>query len=330
MPSYATTIRCRTYGAWPEWLHLRTDPIEVELPLGSDTVSAGIRLEVQTHEARERPEVEPGAELKERSTLLFGGAAKTGYQVGAMVLKAPEDVLELSIEYQYARQGDVDLTVRTETEGVVDEDKLTSTVASLLHGVQAFFHIAAGEWLVAETPPQTAQLLDDGQRRLTSPVSLAVRSRPSLTPDQIGELITRYLRLTFGLNPEDARSLEVGLKRFLDAQVETDPIDRFCDLWEACEFVTRRVTAKGTVVSRIATALSVHMNRGKKKVETALGLRGVYLVRKDIVHNAVERPALLTEYTGLLEDVCRELLRWRLDLPYSGSPEIEKRISAAT
>ena len=118
------------------------------------------------------------------------------------------------------------------------------------------------------------------------------------------------------------------MKRYLMSLNEEDPIDEYLDLWEACEFSTRDIKAKGDVVSRIGEALTQQMRRGdlqraKRHVENRLQIRTLYQIRKDLVHNAIEHPENLGEFSKLLSAITLELIRFRLGLPYQGVETLE-------
>jgi hypothetical protein len=311
-------------------MRVRSNPFTFDLEIEGRTLPATICIEIRTHEARIRPENEAAVELTGKSRLLYAGIPSTGYPVGSRVLKAPEDTLSLSIQYQYAKQGDIDLSIESEVAEPVGVNALTRSLAPLLHGLQAYIHLATGDWLVAETPPQTAAAVGHGQRRFETEMRLAVQNRPCHNPEEVGHAMTCFAQARLQMESEEGRALDVALKRYLDGQIELDPIDQFCDYWEGCEFVTRHIRAKGNVVSRIATGLALHSEHSKPRLETALGLRELYEVRKDLVHNAVERAESLEQAIQRLADICRELIRWRLGLDYTKPESIETRLREAT
>lgn len=114
----------------------------------------------------------------------------------------------------------------------------------------------------------------------------------------------------------------------MDSITETNEIDKYCDLWETCEFATLGVNAKGGKVGRIAQALSDHIGKinplfSKRNVENNLRIKELYETRGAIVHNAIQNPLMLQESSRLLSEIALELIRFRLDLPYERNQVIE-------
>jgi hypothetical protein len=129
-----------------------------------------------------------------------------------------------------------------------------------------------------------------------------------------------------------AHALSAAARRFTSAVAESDSVDRYCDLWETCEFATlHEPGAKGGVVGRIAQALTNrlkahHPKLTKRRTENALTLRALHKTRGRVVHEASESPADLAGSTRLLEAIAAELLRRNFNLPYTPNGVIEDHL----
>ncbi len=147
--------------------------------------------------------------------------------------------------------------------------------------------------------------------------------------ESIKEAIDRFVGIRAGLDRDAAQAVSVAARRYVTSQTETDPIDRYCDLWECCEFATLFVKARGRKVGRIAEALTSHWNQTshrshlrKADVERVLEIKHLYDIRGRIVHEALDAPDELAARTDLLEDVAAELLRHRLGVPFSSNGRV--------
>lgn len=108
-----------------------------------------------------------------------------------------------------------------------------------------------------------------------------------------------------------------------------DSVDRFCDAWEICEILSKQVRARGTVVSRVATAIAAHIGVKKEVAEKRLRLTMIYSIRKDLVHNGIEEPFKMVEGLPLVENIALELLRQQFALKYEGNSVIDAHIKEA-
>jgi len=151
--------------------------------------------------------------------------------------------------------------------------------------------------------------------------------------ESVKEAIDRFVRIRVGLDREAEHAISVAARRYITSQTETDPIDRYCDLWECCEFATLFVKARGGKVGRVAEALTSHWNRSlhrsqrrKADVERVLEIKQLYDVRGRIVHEALDAPDELAARIDLLEDVAAELLRHRLGVPFSSEGRVFDRL----
>jgi hypothetical protein len=155
--------------------------------------------------------------------------------------------------------------------------------------------------------------------------------------DFIKAAVERFVHIRAGLEKDEALALGAAARRYVASQTELDPIDKYCDLWESCEFATLSVKAKGGKVGRIAEAITSHWNQTslrahvrKADVERVLNIKALYDVRGRIVHEAVDAPADLSERTYLLEAVAAELLRFRLGVPFSTEGRAFERLASLT
>jgi len=330
---YVAILRCRTWGEWPEWNRFFLPAYEEPLPL-PDGRRLLLSIHVATYAKRDRPEATPAKPLVKAGPIVWRGRMETGYWMGMQYLKAPEDELPLSLHYEEPYEGEIDIQLHIGLTHSASPEDLALVASPICISVLALINLTAGEFLVPVAPLQVRALADHGSQ-LSDAVVIAVQRRPEIVMDSVKEAIERFVRLRSGLDRDSAQAVTVAARRYVTSQTEMDPIDRYCDLWECCEFATLFVKASGGKVGRVAQALTSHWNQTsdrsqlrKADVERALDIKHLYDVRGRIVHEALDAPGELAARTDLLEDVAAELLRHSLGVPFSSKGRVFDRLSS--
>jgi hypothetical protein len=100
------------------------------------------------------------------------------------------------------------------------------------------------------------------------------KERDVVTPEKIKAGLIYFGGLLHSESrPEDITRLSIAGRRIISAYNETDLVDRFCDLWEACEVLCPKSKhLNGKIDNRISQALGTHTgfkhNKIKKLVMT--------------------------------------------------------------
>ncbi len=307
-------------------------PVYEEPLLLSDGRSVPLSIHIATYAKRDRPETTPAAPLEAAGPIIWRGVMETGYWTGAQCLKAPEDTLPVQFHYEQPYQGEIDIQLHMGLAEPADRDDLRRVASSVCDSVLAMINLAVGEFLVPVAPLQVCLLGNRGWE-LGDTMPLAVKSRPTIEMESTHRAANRLAEQRASWNLDLSRAVGLAARRLVTAQTETDPIDKYCDLWECCEFATLAVKAKGGRVGRIAEALTSHWNEiqprlRKADVERALEIKKLHEIRGRIVHEALDAPAELTEQTALLESIACEVLGRCLGLPFSSTGHVFDRLSA--
>jgi len=249
-----------------------------------------------------------------------------GYGVGQYLIKAPEDIIKMEIKYEHALQGEIDIQILVEAPCEVSIDELNSIVSPLSFSLLSYINLALGDFLIPSAPIQITKLIAPTSHQFESLMKLRVWERKEFDKKAIQNTLSAFVEKRVNMSEQDGRTFDVAARRYLDSLTEQDPIDKYCDLWETCEFVTSTVRAKGGIVSRTAQTLASHMHRPKAIIENQLEIKRLYVIRKDIVHNAIENLSELEERTNVLEKIAFELIRYKVGLPYEGCNILEKQL----
>ncbi len=332
---YVAILRCRTWGAWPEWSRCLLPAYEDPLPL-PDGRRLLLSVHLATYAKRERPEARPAKPLENAGPILWRGHMETGYWMGMQYLKAPDDELPVGLHYEQPYEGEVDIQLHIGLTQPAPLDDLALVASPICVSLLALVNLSAGDFLVPVAPLQV-RALGDGGSQIQNSVIIAVRQRPHVAMDTVKAAIDSFVRIRAQLSRDEAHAVSVAARRYVTSQTEADPIDRYCDLWESCEFATLFVRAKGGKVGRVAEALTAHWNQTSQRaklrkadVERLLEIKQLYDVRGRIVHQALDAPEELAERTAMLDAVAAETLRSCLGVPFSGKGPVFDRLSKAT
>jgi hypothetical protein len=117
-------------------------------------------------------------------------------------------------------------------------------------------------------------------------------------------------------NKESTLRLAVAARRIMNAYNETDLIDRFADLWEACEILCP--PKRGKIDYRIAKRLADFTGFDQHSIKTQI-VGKLYDIRRDIVHTFLEDLEVVGANLPMLFDIASILFA-----SYCGFRYIEK------
>jgi hypothetical protein len=214
------------------------------------------------------------------------------------------------------------LYIYSERPEVLEE--ISSTLAQaaeiICTNAMAFLNLSLGELLVPVLRTQLRKCLGSKEAR---PLPIKTRSHPCVpvTTERLHSVTEGFVKARSDLPAEAARSISVAAARYQAYLHETDPIDRYCDLWESCEFSCWRIKGKkiksmseNKTIKSVAEIFSRHISTTTRSfdidaIKEALPLHALWDTRCQIVHKAIEHPDELETKTQLLSEIARELLK---------------------
>ena len=297
-------------------------------------------MHVYSYEVRPRPEEgkpslcsDPNPKFR-----IIRERPDSGYWVGSTLLGGLgegdwttnlDDLLEIP------RQGDVDITLHVVSHSPIERDIMFAVADPFSRAVAVSLNMAHGDMLLPVAPLQVLKLGPTGSSWVAWTFGVEVRHRSFLTQEELVSSLKNHMDGRAALPAETARALDVAMRRYLASFEEEDAVDEYCDLWEACEFATYGLKAKGGKVGRIAHALASQMNkaglvdsRSKAFVENVLDIRGLYDIRGSVVHEALDNPSALKEKSKFIKKIVEEIFRNRLGINYAADPAIESLFAA--
>lgn len=152
--------------------------------------------------------------------LLWRGEVPGRYLVRGAILKAPEDFIKVELQHEHPHRGEVDISVAWTLPGGFPEgaeDFLAGRAWALL----ALLNLRLEECLTPVAPLQIAEQISSS-RRFDNRVSVQVRKRHDLSPEQIGGVLQdfRKIALDTNANAKLCTALELYGAHFAEASTK--------------------------------------------------------------------------------------------------------------
>jgi hypothetical protein len=112
------------------------------------------------------------------------------YTVRDFILKAPEDQVQVALQYAHARRGEIDISIAfaywEDPKAPMLEALRCTTLA-----VMALLNIQLGDHLTPVAPLQVSKVLSSGQDQFESSFHMSVLDRARLMPDTLEPVVSR-------------------------------------------------------------------------------------------------------------------------------------------
>jgi len=307
---YLITQRVKPFGIWPDGLSTQSDAVKIHPTIEGREYTVYVALGV----LRGAPQS-------------FAPDRSVGFWLGGAVLHSVDETTSIQSRLYDAAPDELAFFLGVSAAEPLPEAGLLKEFKPVLLSLVSFCGLVLGDFFAPTLSMEIRQLNDDDSSKRPATFSVLARRRARVTGDQVNDLVGKFLVVRQTLSPEESRRLDVALRRYQTSLTEEDIVDRVSDLWEACEVLTKDLTyrsrkIKGDIASRIAFALAQHTGKLKATIENRL-VRPMYILRSDLVHNAIETADHLERITGIFEHATKELLRFRMDLPYAGDAVLD-------
>jgi len=326
--NYILILRCRTFGIWPEWTSIFSNFYVVESEINAKKIEITFSMGIVCYERRPLPEIDPPRpEIKSISPIVWRGDIQTGFCLGDSFIKAPEDEVPLALKYEHAYQGEIDIFLKIGSDENVSYQILDEIFHPIARSIATYMGITLDDFILPVAPVRISKL-KNGTAETLSDVIVEVKNRPDNTIEIIREKFQSFSRNIMIKSKEERIAYDVACRRYLSSFEEIDLIDRYCDLWEVCEFLTIETKAKGKKVGKIAKELANYIGASKSDVENKLEIKEIYDVRNDIVHNAIEQPEKVNKKLKILKEISRNLILSKSGEAYKGSKLIDEMLES--
>jgi hypothetical protein len=228
----------------------------------TSTINVTAQLIIATYQGRRKGDTSPPVDGQSFGPRIWRGKINTGYVLGDNIVKSPEEVLEVAFEYDDAKAGELDIIVAIDSEANIPESAVRDIAAPTSYRLISYINFSLGDIIVPTAPFQILRVLGPGKFQLERSFTMPVRQRRSVEEQEANSILNRFLQQRTSMQIDEAAYLDVASRRYITALEETDPVDKFCDFWEACEFLSKKTL--GTKAAAIAKLLSDHIQKRKE------------------------------------------------------------------
>ncbi|HEY6802427.1 MAG TPA: hypothetical protein VI306_02505 [Pyrinomonadaceae bacterium] len=286
LQQYIATLRCRTWHSWPEKTHIATKACRIKLS-GGVNVIAGVA--VASYIARSAPD-NYTPERAELGPLLWKGEIPGLYVVQGQILKAPDDVISITLEHEPPQKGEIDILVAFNGPG-----DLPSSAADALRGIAlallSLFNLRLGDHLMPCAPLQIGRVVAKN-RQFENEVSFAVTNRDSLSVTMIEDVLREFFDAV--LRGAESNRLQTALELYGSHFSEASAKTRFLLLVMAMEVLatpTMKHAASLRFLDKWQAELTEERERFAESTPEFIALaaleRELLLRREDSIRNQV-------------------------------------------
>ena len=286
---YVAVLRCQTWHIWPAMT-------VVEIPRFSIN-DAGVlhpaRLAILAYE----PRTEPAQYLNEdskRGPLIWDGDHGL-YRIWDVVLKAPEDRIPVTFQHRYAYRGEVDVGLNFFWVGECDE-ACVEMLRTALCAIVAILNVHLADILTPTAPLSVREVLPKEAAALSAAIPISIRSRRTLTKEDLGSALTRAVDLV--QHAPERSKLETALELYEAHFTEKQARVRFLLLVLAFETLTHPTPKHATALAlldRWRVELESHMSLCQAGSEDFVGMEALMrelFFRKEDYHPIASAKAL--------------------------------------
>ncbi len=314
LPKYFIFQRCRYYGFWPELEFRGTAPFKMACFANSELANADFQIWYRAYEnipnLNEAP-TEISGDVIEFIDFGQGG----GFCIGDIRYTEgkPGDVVGQA-KLIKPKQGEVDLYISCNLESgqEINIDKLYSLVVPIMPALVLYFSNLVGDVVVPVGRPEGMQRSGTNSTLASNNASsMTLLPRPRIQNNALHYALNGCAHFSENLSRAEALEIGTAAKRIMSGRQEFDPVDKYCDYWEACEFLCKAPKFKPDhrLAKILENATDINQNLLKAKIVGPL-----YDLRKDIVHNAIEDMNRIKRAIPIIEDIASLVFGYRCGL----------------
>jgi hypothetical protein len=326
---------CRVYNLWPQSLVLKSENISFP-HAGFDDNQFSLYIQTFLNRPTFSQPAQPlSAELGcshirlEKDVGFWTGNVVVGNSEDGSAVTANSSIGNIQQIPRY--HGEVDVGIML-SNGQRPGPSTIAIASDVLDVAIPFLATSLGDLFVPLSGVQINEWHGTDQK-LHSPqmIRLEAKKRSAVSLQHLAEPFDRFRMLVANMSVEDLRGLAVASRRLSSGFIEDDIIDRYCDFWECCEFLAmpgkivngvKLPKAKHAAISKLLCSYVRPGTSGQlildKKIHES------YVVRNDLVHNAVENLQVVDENVRVVHEVALQLFRYRVGMPFEATRELTR------
>jgi hypothetical protein len=280
---FTVVQRCATYGFWPESL-TESDQFEIDNP---DEQTKTIISVCAEHYRNLEDHRQPPKPIETAHRFSFGLSYPQGFRSGAEYY-VDEKGMSVSLQRRFPLQGEVDIFLKlTSPSTDLPPSEIRNKFIQLMPALLLLIRMTTQDVVVPSWRLQTVSNIEGRvQQARVGNLRMVRKERERVTREQITAAFKAFASfIDPDSDKESVLRLAVAARRIMNAYGETDLIDRFSDLWEACEVLCP--PKRGKIDYRMAKRLADFTGFDQHTIKEQIVAR-LYDIRKDIVHTFVE------------------------------------------
>jgi hypothetical protein len=321
---FSIVQRCATYGFWPEGL-IESERFEIDSPQEGAKLTLTICLK---HYGNVSDHSQPAKEIETATEFAFGSMSPMGFVAGSeFYIDSSGGRLSLKRRFPFEGETDIFFKLQSSSEELPPVETRNKYI-ELMPALLLIIRMATQDVVTPTWRLQTVTKIGGkAQQGSVGSLRLVPKERDVVTTEKIKAGLIYFGRLLHPESrPEDITRLSIAGRRIMSAYNETDLVDRFCDLWEACEvFCQKSRHLNGKIDNRISQALGSYTGFKHNTIK-ALIITDLYNIRKNIVHTATESLKIISDRMPILFDVATILYASRIGAPYAHKGPLADRL----
>ena len=300
LPKLCVVQRCRHYQLWPELAAGHSDAFSIAglpAPLWSNaSFRVGVRIALNLPRLNSTPVETLGDVFRLMS------AEQVGFRIGGQfhIDNQPNEAIS-NMKWLGPMSGEVDVYLAVDGDDRLSANDAFRTLSPFMPSVLLHLSSLTGDLLVPCAMPVGVKRDASGNTTQSDgSLPIALTPRVQIPHTTIGLALGQTANLLAATNAKERRFRDLAAKRIGTAATELDPSDRYCDYWEACEFITKGGGSNIQIRlhKRLPEITGFHKNVLVKHIIDPL-----YKIRCDIVHNAVEDIPRIERALPILKDI---------------------------
>lgn len=317
----SSLTRCNVYGQWPSLRIYTASPIDCVLLDDKGELAFQARLTVTIG-----PELAKLSDKPVDNEIIYGDSI-TEVKLQSAFFRGSLAVLEWTEGEPFCefissglKPGQMDLKIEFKSNDNVRLASDLSYLSAIGEIVAYQISRSTGDIIVPQSTRQVHAIYNSkilGLMPVSPKEAIKILKRPKFDLDDLS-FITDKTSVRIGLlSKRVVDRVGLAVRRVNSGLSDSDPVDAFCDFWEACEFLApKEPPFVGACAELIAAYLAYHIlpagsgNARKKlqcKIKT-LATQPMHQLRGSIVHHLGEGSGNLSNSLGIVEEMAILLL----------------------
>lgn len=183
---YLAILRCQTWNVWPEMTRIKCHGFRIAY---GESATIPVNVELTSYLNRSDPEKYLN-EKTEVGPYVVDDITSGLHRVKDSILKAPDDVGSVSLQYRNSQRGEIDICINFRFEGEIPKSLIEAARATA-YSIMSLVNLELSDALTATGPFHIQKVLPEGGASIESSFLIFVQNRKILEKETIGLTLKR-------------------------------------------------------------------------------------------------------------------------------------------